>query len=178
MFKKIRNILKKNKDYSLLFNDLKKVRGNDNYLEYILNFKQHIINPKEDVEERTYDIINYLRNSKEIISNIGEKKIKNGSTILSDNSSIVNEILNKAKSKGKKFDIHEVKQELIEKADVILVGEEVNPRIFKLAQIHDVPVFLCTNSLKKKKKKYTNFTGVISELGIYKPNIFEEIKSK
>ena len=92
MFKDIRNVLKKNKDSSLLFNDLKKVKGNKNYLDYILNFKKHIINPKEDIEERTYDVINYLRNSKESISNLGKKKIKNGSIILTDNSPLVKEM--------------------------------------------------------------------------------------
>ncbi len=176
MFKQIKNVLKKNKDSSLLFNNLKKIKGNKNYLNYILDFEQHIINPKEDVKERMYDIIHYSRNSKEIIYSIGQKKIKNGSVILVDNSLIVQGILNQAKSEGKKFDVYNIKANLIEKADIILVGNNINSRLFNITKKHDVPIFYCKNSLKTDKIN-SNFTGVISELGIHKPNIFiEEIK--
>ncbi|GAF73178.1 unnamed protein product, partial [marine sediment metagenome] len=173
--KKIRNTLKKNKDNSLLFTDLKKIKCNKNYLNYILNFKQHILNPKEDVEERVYDVVNYLRNSEDIIANITKKKIKNGSIVLSDNSLIVKEILNKAKLEGKKFEVYNLKTNLIEKADLILMGKNIKSNIFKFARQHDVPVFFCTNSLKTNKIN-NGFTGIISELGIYKPHVFEEIK--
>jgi len=180
MFKKIKKVLKENKDLSLLSTDLKKIKGNANYLNYISDFRQHFLDPKEDIEERMNDIINYLRNSKEIISRIGEKKIKNGSVVLVDNSPIVKEILNKSINKSnKKINSSNLKKSLIEKADIILVGKNINSNIFEIAKKHEVPIFLCAPSLnlKKKKKIYNNFTGIISELGIYKPNVFaEEIK--
>ena len=180
MFKKIKKVLKENKDISLLPTDLKKIKGNPNYLNYILSFRQHLLNPKEDIEERMYNLINYLRNSKEIISDIGEKKIKNGSIVLVDDSPIIKEILSKSiHNSNKKIDISNIKKSLIEKADIILVGGDINSNLFKIAKKYEIPTFLCTPSLniKKKKKINNNFTGIISELGIYKPGVFaEEIK--
>jgi len=176
MLKKINYLLTTQKKIKKVFNDLKKIKGNDNYLEYISNFRQHILNPNEDIENRMYDVVNYLRSSKNIIVDIGEKKIKNGSVILSDNSTISKEIFDKAKSKGKKFHVFDIHPKLIDKADIILVGNHIPSNILKLAKKNDVPVFFCINSLKKitKKKEINNFTGIISELGIYNPWVFIE----
>lgn len=174
MFKKIKQVLKKNKDISLLHSELKTIKGNKNYLNYVLDFNKHHLDPKEDIEERTYDVLNYLRNSKEIIINLGKKKIKNGSVVLSDNSSIVNQILNKAKLNGKKFEVYNINFNLIEKADLILVGKNINSKIFKIAEKYNVSIFLCANSLKLTKIN-NNFTGIISELGIHSPDLFRAI---
>jgi len=172
MFKRVRSILKKNKDRALLLNELKHVKGNKHYLEYLLNFQQHIINPKEDIGERVYDVVNYIRNARARIASIGAKKIKNGSIILSDNSSITSEIINKAKSDGKNFEVYPFKQSLIKKADVIFVGKPVNTPTFHHAHQYHTSIFFCVLSLNTKKIN-ENITGIISELGIHKSHIFK-----